>query len=212
MTGSLGNKYVCKLSQFSGSYTFVCPARTLILPLKLKKQLKATDGEKIMKYFFFLLILSLIVISSDQGLAGNLQDKFVNEDDVSGSIIIEGTELTYRVEGTGPSILLVGSNLEYFSKNLRNHFRLYFIDTRYTAKNYTPIDPENYTLETLYKDIDSMRSVLGLDNLIIGGHSIYGVIAYEYAKRYPEYVSHIVMIGTPSTYGTKAHQDAVNDY
>lgn len=154
--------------------------------------------------FLFFALLSCQNTSSEQ------MKEPTPEKAMSGSIIVEGTKLTYQVEGSGIPCLVLPSDPAYYSEKLRDHLELHFIDARYTAKEYSPISPEEYTLNTLYKDIDTLRAAMSLKKFAIMGHSIHGAIAYEYAKRYPEYVSHIIMIGTPSTFGTKAYADAVN--
>ncbi len=130
---------------------------------------------------------------------------------LSGSVIVDGTELKYSTRGAGEPFVIFGFP-EYFSENLEEHFQLFFFGTRASAENYSPINPNEYTLETLLEDIDTLRSAAGLDKFIIGGHSIMGVIAYEYAKRYPEHVSQVVMMGSPSTYATEEYQNIVNKY
>lgn len=130
---------------------------------------------------------------------------------LSGSVIVEGTELKYATRGSGEPFVIFGFP-DYFSENLEDHFQLFFLGTRTTAEKYSPINPDEYTLETLLEDIDTLRSAAGLDKFIIGGHSIMGVIAYEYAKRYPEHVSHVVMMGSPSTFASEEYQNVVNKY
>jgi proline iminopeptidase len=47
--------------------------------------------------------------------------------------------------------------------------------------------------------------------MIILGHSIHSVIAFEYAKRHPERVSHVVMIGSPAWQTNRTQEDAINN-
>jgi proline iminopeptidase len=53
------------------------------------------------------------------------------------------------------------------------------------------------TFDTLLDDIEYARRELGLSKCIVVGHSVHGLLALEYAKKYKEHVSHCVMIGTP---------------
>lgn len=163
------------------------------------------------QYGVILFILLLIFVGCNKNITNNTQKK-IEENDLSGSITLEGTKLTYTVKGKGIPFLVVGSDAEFFSKELRDKFRMYFIDIRGTAKEYTPINPEKYTLETLIQDIDTLRSVLGLEKFVIGGHSILGAVSHKYAQAHPEYVSHVVMIGTPRLFGTKEFHDSVLKY
>ena len=164
-----------------------------------------------MKNQIYVILFILLFVGCNKNIV-NITPKEIEKNDLSGSIILEGTKLTYTVKGKGIPFLVVGSDPEFFSKELQDKFRMYFIDIRGTAKEYTPINPEQYTIETLIQDIDTLRSVLGLEKFIIGGHSILGVVSHKYAQAHPEYVSHVVMIGTPRLFGTKEFHDSVSKY
>jgi proline iminopeptidase len=58
-----------------------------------------------------------------------------------------------------------------------------------------PLTQDEYELDVIIEDIERVRQHLGLDQIIILGHSGHGYMALEYAKKYPEHVSHIVMLG-----------------
>lgn len=132
--------------------------------------------------------------------------------DTIGSVVIDGSTLAYTIKGKGTPILLIGSDAEYFSKDFFEKFQVYSIQMRFNAEKYKPVDLDLYTIDNLYKDIDSVRSILGLKRCIVAGHSVLGAIAYKYAQRYPEYVSHVVMLGTPRTWGTSEYKNTVNEF
>ncbi len=128
----------------------------------------------------------------------------------TGYIDIHGTRLNYVVEGKGTPCLVIGSSIYYprtFSKNLRKHFRLYFVDMRWFAKTYVPTPLKTFTIESLVAEIDQVRTKLKLDRMVLMGHSIHGSIAFEYSKRYPKNVSHLVMVGSPIILGSQAYED-----
>ncbi|MEW7278246.1 alpha/beta hydrolase [Aquimarina sp. 2201CG1-2-11] len=135
-----------------------------------------------------------------------------NDTNKSGSIIIDGSVLNYSIKGKGTPLLLIGSDPEYFSKSFLDNFRLYTIEMRFNAQKYQPIDLSKYNIDHLFKDIDTIRSVLGIKKFIIAGHSVLGAVAHKYAKKHPEYVSHVVMMATPRTWGTTTYNEAVNVY
>jgi proline iminopeptidase len=56
-------------------------------------------------------------------------------------------------------------------------------------------NPLTFGLDLLVDDIEHMRQKLGLGRVIVIGHSGNAFLALEYAKKYSEHVSHIVMIG-----------------
>lgn len=114
----------------------------------------------------------------------------------TGYIDIDGFSLGYVAEGEGMDALVVGSSIYYsrsFSENLRKSLRLHFVDYRGFAKG-----PEiELTFDVLLEDLEHMRQKLGLKKCIIIGHSAHGLLALEYAKKYQEHVSHVVIIGMP---------------
>jgi proline iminopeptidase len=134
--------------------------------------------------------------------------------DSTGFVLIDGTKLDFIVEGKGIPCLVIGSSIYYprtFSKVLQDHFHLYFVDMRWFAKNYSPVNLSDFRLQTIIDDIEKVRSELKLEKVIIMGHSIHGAIAYEYAKQHPDKVSHLVMIDAPNTAGNIDQEVAISD-
>ncbi len=118
----------------------------------------------------------------------------------SGTVRVVGATLRYVIEGNGAPCLVVGSSIVYrraFSKNLRRHLKLVFVDLRHFVPSDPSLDVRQITLDTYAGDIEAVRKELGLSRVIVLGHSIHGDIALEYARRYPESVSHVVVIGSP---------------
>jgi proline iminopeptidase len=63
----------------------------------------------------------------------------------------------------------------------------------------------DYTLENVLDDIEHVRKTLNLPRVIIIGHSGHGYMALEYAKKYPDAVSHLVLLamspdGSPKSF------------
>lgn len=118
----------------------------------------------------------------------------------SGSVEVEGATLRYVIEGTGTPVLVVGSAVYYprtFSQRLRASCRLAFVDLRHFAENDGTLSPDRITVERYVEDIESARTTLGFERFILVGHSHHGNVALEYAKCYPDKISHLVLIGTP---------------
>jgi proline iminopeptidase len=110
----------------------------------------------------------------------------------------DGFELRYIVEGTGPPALIVGSAPYYsrvFSEELRKHLRLVFMDHRGFAPAPGVRDTTAFSLDVLIDDIERVRQSLDLGSVVVIGHSGHAYMALEYAKTYPQHVSHVVMIG-----------------
>lgn len=108
-------------------------------------------------------------------------------------ILREGFELKYVVEGNGAPALVIGSAVYYprsFSQNLRRHLRMAFIDWRGFSSGSAEV-----SLDTFLEDIEALRKALQFERCIVIGHSAHALLALEYAKKYPNRVSHVVMIG-----------------
>jgi proline iminopeptidase len=113
------------------------------------------------------------------------------------SIDIDGFKLRYQVEGSGLPTIVVGSAVEHprtFSSNLREHLQLIFVDHRGFTRLPDGVDPASIGLATIVEDIELVRQALGLTRFAIAGHSGNAYMALEYAKKYPAYVSHVIMI------------------
>ena len=108
-------------------------------------------------------------------------------------------QLGYTVEGKGRPALVIGSAVYYprtFSQALRQSLKLAFVDHRGFAPVTGEVSAADFSFDTVLEDIERVRQHLGLGRVVIIGHSGHGYMALEYAKRYPQHVSHVVMIGT----------------
>jgi proline iminopeptidase len=106
--------------------------------------------------------------------------------------------LRYCIEGTGHPTIVIGSAIYYpraFSRDLRQNLRMVFLDHRGFAASPGPVPTSMFALETLVDDIECARQELGLGRIAIMGHSGHSFMALEYAKKYPQSVSHVIMIG-----------------
>src|SRR5262245_34917751 len=117
---------------------------------------------------------------------------------------VAGAQLRYRIEGNGQPCLVVGSSVCYprvFACELREYLQLIFADLRHFAdpQHFASADrsfrADRISIETAADDIDQVRQALGLGDVVVVGHSMHGLLALEYARRYPEHVRGVVMIG-----------------
>lgn len=161
-----------------------------------------------MKNFISIILFLFFAFANCQNPLSDKKKEIATNKEKSGSVTVDGTKLTYKIEGKGIPCLVLETDPAYYSEKLRDHFEMHFINARYSAEDYTPIPPEEYTLNTLFHDIDTLRAAMGLEKFAIMGHSIHGAVAYEYAKRYPEHVSHVIMIATPNNAGPEAYDAA----
>ena len=128
-----------------------------------------------------------------------------------GFIRLDGCQLHYVIEGKGTPCLVIGSSVYYprtFSQNLQKHLKMYFVDMRWFAPKLDEMTADSFTIRQVARDIEQVRKYFGLKEPVIMGHSIHGSVAMEYAKRYPNKSSGVVMIGSPNFYGNKTYDQA----
>lgn len=58
---------------------------------------------------------------------------------------------------------------------------------------------ETYTLDNNVEDMEALRQYLGVEQMVVIGTSYGGMVALSYAVRYPENVSHLIVIATAAT-------------
>lgn len=126
----------------------------------------------------------------------------------SGTIKVQGTELSYVIEGSGLPCIVTGYATfvkPTFSQELRKHIKFVFADFRHANVSGDTINYSEITLDTLVEDIEQIRLHLGYKKIAVLGHSANGWIALEYAKKYPQHTSHVIMIGAPLYYWSEEY-------
>jgi proline iminopeptidase len=78
---------------------------------------------------------------------------------------------------------------------LADQFTLVFYDHRCNGHS-EGAEVSSMTMENLTADADALRQALGFDKWAVLGHSFGGNVALEYALRYPQHISHLVLINT----------------
>jgi proline iminopeptidase len=135
-----------------------------------------------------------------------------SQNDIDTGTIVSGRfRLHYRIQGTGIPTIVVGNTTYYpriFSTELYSKLRIVFLDHRgFVRPPSDKIDTTAYSLDTLINDIEIARKSLKLGRFAIIGHSGHAYLALEYSKKYPNNVSHIILIGAPPEMG-KAYSTA----
>jgi proline iminopeptidase len=133
----------------------------------------------------------------------------MKENSLQGFVKSKEWNLRYIVEGKGPDVFVIGSALYYdrtFSKEIRKNCRMIFVDHRGYAGGSTSAKKEDFSLDIILEDMELVRKELGLDRIVLVGHSGHGYMALEYAKRYPENVSHLVLMCLTPDLSKKSHE------
>lgn len=132
------------------------------------------------------------------------------------SIIRDDFKLRYYIEGEGTPVVVCGSAIYYkrvFSKNLSNYCKMIYFDNRvFGGTCLKEMSQSDFEPEKIYEDIEELRHHLNLDKIVIMGHSGQSYMALEYAKHYPNSVSHVVMIGRAPTSDDKANAWAESNW
>lgn len=76
-----------------------------------------------------------------------------------------------------------------------DQFTLVYYDHRCNGRS-VGVPVSSMTWENLTADADALRSHLGFDKWAVLGHSFGGQVALEYALRYPDRVTHLVLLDT----------------
>jgi proline iminopeptidase len=83
---------------------------------------------------------------------------------------------------------------------LREKMQLIYFDQRGQGRS-TPGDPRKYTLDENVEDLEALRLHLGLGPVVSLGTSYGGMVAMLHAARYPDSVSHLVLVATAAHAG-----------
>ena len=95
---------------------------------------------------------------------------------------------------------------------LAQKMQLVYFDQRGQGRS-ARADPKTYTLDNNVEDMEALRIHLGLGPVVSVGTSYGGVVAMAHAARYPDSVSHLVLIVTAAHAGfiSKARERIARD-
>ena len=114
---------------------------------------------------------------------------------------IRDVSLFVEMVGDGYPLLLMhgGPGADHWSllpfRRCADRLTLVFYDHRCNGRSQGP-PVSSMTWENLTADADALRQRLGFDRWAVLGHSFGGHVALEYALRYPDSLSHLVLLDT----------------
>src|SRR5512136_3005904 len=117
------------------------------------------------------------------------------------SVQIRDVSLFVKVMGQGYPLVLMhgGPGLDHTSllslQPCADQFTLVFYDHRCNGRS-AGAEVSSMTFENLTADADALRQALGFDQWAVLGHSFGGMVALEYALRYPQSLSRLVLMDT----------------
>lgn len=123
----------------------------------------------------------------------------------------DGRTLSYRREGSGPMLVChpggPGFSSRYFGDlgGLGKQFTLVLLNPRGSEGSDRPSDPRAYRTEDYVADLEELRGHLGLERMLLLGHSHGGVVAAAYAAAHPERVERLVLASTLARFAEHQH-------
>ena len=114
---------------------------------------------------------------------------------------IRDASLFVEVIGDGEPVLLMhgGPGADHWSlspfRRLADQFTLVFYDHRCNGRS-TGAPVSTMTWDNLTADADALRRRLGFERWTVLGHSFGGMVALEYALRYPDSLANLILLDT----------------
>lgn len=134
-----------------------------------------------------------------------------------GYVKIDAGSMYYRDTGNGTPIIVLhggpGLDQGYLQPQLfqlADNHRVIFYDQRGSGKSLdTPLDDSHLNTQQFVKDLEDLRSELGLEKLILMGHSWGGFLAMQYAIDHPDRLIALILLNSaPADFnGQKAFID-----
>lgn len=129
----------------------------------------------------------------------------------------DGVELYYEMRGEGAPLTLVNNMFlisplwRSFTQRLEAHKTLISYDLRNQGASTS--DPGEITIERHVEDLRSLLDSLNIEKTMLLGTSVSTLIARDFANRYPERVSALVLVGPSfSAYGSRRRELLVKSW
>jgi proline iminopeptidase len=151
-----------------------------------------------MKNIYFIKFI-LILIFLSPGTQISAQNSGIKHPE-GNYVLINGSEIWYETEGTGKPVLLIpggpGNSHTYFHpwfSDLAENYKVIYFDAFGRGKSDRAKDSTEYTFNRDVEDIELLRKALGYKKWIIIGHSYGGMVAQDYALKYPGSIEKLVL-------------------
>jgi len=114
-----------------------------------------------------------------------------------------GTSTYYEEYGEGkPLVFVHGANSDHQIgaeqlRPLSDEYRLIVYDLRGHGQTEAPTQ-ESYPIDLYAEDLTALIDALELENPVVCGLSLGGMIGYRFAARYPDELSALVTVGAPT--------------
>jgi proline iminopeptidase len=133
-------------------------------------------------------------------------------------ININGCELYVEEQGQGIPLVLLhggpGSTHHYFHPHFsraKNFARVIYYDQRGCGlSDYKK--GKGYTVDQAVGDIEGLRKALGLEKIVLLGHSYGGILAQKYSVQYPENIKGLILVDSGLATSTYLEPTRQYDY
>lgn len=126
----------------------------------------------------------------------------------------DGVELFAEIQGKGIPCLFLHGGPGYWSKSfqhfigasLEEKLQMVYLDQRGCGRSgHSPA--QHYSISRLLDDLEEVRTFFGIEEWLVMGHSFGGVLAVNYAHRFPERTKGIILSNaTLHLYDSFSHQ------
>jgi proline iminopeptidase len=120
---------------------------------------------------------------------------------ITKNIMIDGTKYNVCIQGSGSvNVLCVGGATlctRTLSEKFKQITRFYACDLYWPAK-FKINNSTTLTIDKIVDDIFSVLDQIEVSEVILFGHSAYGILALEAAKRRDTRIKAVIMVGTPT--------------
>lgn len=154
-----------------------------------------------MKHIINALLLLILVTNSavsQQTTSNNtskLSTNYINTSD--------NTKLFAKVSGSGPVCIFIHGGPGMWSKsfedlkgnNLEKKLKMVYYDQRGCGRSDISAS-KDYSLDRMIEDIEDIRRSLGVEKIYLMSHSFGGIIAVNYAKKYPNRLYGLILLNS----------------
>lgn len=143
------------------------------------------------KILFCFLLLTTFLSAHSQIISAN--DNYILTND--------SVRLFVRQHGQGPVCIFIhggpGAWSQSFEQlggsNLERGLSMIYYDQRGCGRSEAAAD-ENYSLNRMVEDLETVRRQSGVDSVYLMAHSFGGILALNYALKYPSHVKGIILL------------------
>jgi proline iminopeptidase len=127
-------------------------------------------------------------------------------------VTIAGADIAYHVAGVGPVILAHpgGPGIEWSfirMPQVEKFATVVYIEPIGTGASGRLADPRGFTMDRYVGDVEGLRVHLGLEKIVLLGHSHGGFVAESYALAHPDRLRGLILYDTSPTTGPEWEKD-----